>query len=66
MDTNEEGKIELLTVREVAKVLLVSESHIRDLQHARQLPYIKVGGAIRFEKQDILDYIKRRKTADMF
>ena len=53
---------ELLTVKETAKLLQLSESKVRDLQSARQLTFIKVGGAVRFDRRDILEYLKRRKV----
>ena len=66
METTEEEKIELLTVKEVAVLLRLSVPGIRDLQARRHLPFIKVGGALRFEKRDIIEYLKRRKVAAMF
>ena len=66
MEENVEGQIELLTVKEVAKLLHLSEPGVRDLQARRHLPFIKVGGAVRFEKRDIIEYLKRRKVAAMF
>jgi excisionase family DNA binding protein len=66
METNGEEQIQLLTVKEVAKLLQLSVSSVRDLQARRQISFIKVGGALRFEKRDIIEYIKRRKIAAMF
>lgn len=66
MEANEYDEIQLLTVKEVAKLLLLSVAGVRDLQARRQIPFIKVGGAVRFEKRDIQEYAKRRKVAAMF
>ena len=66
MEENVEEQIELLTVKEVAKLLLLSEPGVRELQARRQLPFIKVGGAVRFEKRDIIEYLKRRKVDAIF
>ncbi len=66
METNGEEQIELLTVKEVAKLLQLSVPGVRELQARRQIAFIKVGGALRFEKRDITEYIKRRKVAAMF
>jgi excisionase family DNA binding protein len=66
MEANEYSEIQLLTVKEVAKLLQLSIAGVRDLQARRHLPFIKVGGAVRFEKRDILEYLKRRKVAAMF
>jgi len=66
METHDAEQIELLTVREVAKLLQLSVPGVRELQARRHLPFIKVGGALRFEKRDIVEYLKRRKVASMF
>ena len=66
METNEHDEIRLFTVKEVAKILQLSVAGVRDLQARRHLPFIKVGGAVRFEKRDIHEYLKRRKVAAMF
>ena len=66
MEANGEEQIELLTVKEVAILLRLSVPGVRDLQARRHLPFIKVGGALRFEKRDIIEYLKRRKVAAMF
>src|SRR5213080_651834 len=54
--------IELLTIPEVAKVLKISESGVRRLQQARHLPFIKVGGSIRFYKEDIMSFLEQRRV----
>jgi excisionase family DNA binding protein len=66
METKQEGEIELFTVKEVAKLLQLSVPGVRELQARRQLSFIKVGGAVRFEKRDIVEYLKRRKVGAMF
>ncbi len=66
METNGEEQIELLTVKEVAKLLQLSVPGVRELQAKRQIAFIKVGGALRFEKRDIIEYLKRRKVTAMF
>jgi excisionase family DNA binding protein len=53
-------EIELLTIKEVAALLRVSVTLVRRLQQGRQMPFIKVGGSIRFHKQDILAYLQQR------
>ena len=66
METNVDEQIELLTVKEVAVLLRLSVPGVRELQARRHLPFITVGGALRFEKRDIIEYLKRRKVAAMF
>ena len=66
METNGEEQMELLTVKEVAKLLQLSVPGVRELQARRHLSFTKVGGALRFEKRNIIEYLKRRKVAAMF
>jgi len=54
--------IELLTIREVADLFRVSVSEIRRLQYGRQLPFIKVGGSVRFAKSDLMAYLAKRRV----
>jgi excisionase family DNA binding protein len=56
---------ELLTVAEVAQWLKLSPSGVRHLQQARRLPFIKVGGRIRFSKQDITSYLEKRQVGSI-
>jgi excisionase family DNA binding protein len=57
--------VELLTVAEAAAFLTISKSGIRRLQQARQLPFIKVGGSVRFAKRDLLTYLAKRMIATL-
>lgn len=54
--------LELLTVAETARFLTISRSGVRRLQQARQLPFIKVGGSIRFAKRDLIAYVAKRRV----
>jgi excisionase family DNA binding protein len=53
---------ELLTIKEVAGWLKISSSGLRRLQQARQIPFIKIGGSIRFLKDDIFAYLKNQRV----
>jgi excisionase family DNA binding protein len=52
--------IGLLTIKEVADFLKVSVPTVRRLQQGRHVPFIKVGGCLRFNKREIVLYLKRR------
>ena len=54
--------IELLTPREAAGFLRISASGIRRLQQGRHLPFFKVGGSVRFAKDDLLSYLARQRV----
>jgi excisionase family DNA binding protein len=62
MSANSGPSIELLTIAEVAELLKISVSGVRRLQQARRLPFIKVGGSVRFSKNDIVLYLEKRRV----
>ena len=49
---------ELLTPKEASEILKVKE---RVLCYTLNIPYIKVGGTRRYQRQDIENYIKKNK-----
>ncbi len=53
--------IQLLTIKEVAGLLKISQMTVRRLQQGRHLPFIKVGGSVRFAKSDIIQYLKKQR-----
>ena len=53
---------ELLTTDEVARLLKISVSSVRRLQSARALPFVRVGGSVRFTKEDITSYLARNRV----
>jgi len=57
--------LELLTIPEVAELLKISASGVRRLQQARHIPFIKVGGSVRFSKEDISSYLKTRRVGSI-
>jgi len=57
--------VELLTIADVAEWLKISKSGVRRLQQARCLPFIKVGGSVRFSKQDVTSYLKTRRIGSI-
>lgn len=54
--------VELLNIAEVAKLLRISASSVRRLQQRRRVPFLKVGGSVRFAKHDIISYLVRQRT----
>jgi len=54
--------LELLTIYEVARLLKISVSSVRRLQQRRRIPFVKVGGSIRFIKSDLLSYVDRERV----
>jgi excisionase family DNA binding protein len=54
--------LELLTIYEVARLLKISVSSVRRFQQQRRIPFVKVGGSIRFIKSDLLSYVDRERV----
>ncbi len=61
-EVNIPGMEELLTIKDVAELLKVSQVTVRRLQQGRHLPFFKVGGSVRFAKTDILEYLKKGRV----
>src|SRR5580704_8213535 len=53
---------ELLTVTETAKYLKISVTGVRRLQQRRLMPFIKVGGSLRFARSDLRAYIAKQRV----
>lgn len=49
---------EFLTTKEVAKLFNVSISTINRMMDNRKIPFFKIGGSIRFSKEDIKQYLE--------
>jgi excisionase family DNA binding protein len=59
-------KPELLNVRQLARLLCISESTIRRKVEARQIPHYKIDSMIRFKRKEIMEFLEtfRVDTAD--
>lgn len=53
----------LLDSRAVAAILGVTTRTLRNIVRRGGLPVVRVGGSVRFDPQDIRDYIERSKGA---
>ncbi|WP_085885902.1 helix-turn-helix domain-containing protein [Oceanibacterium hippocampi] len=54
---------EILTIREVARLLKINEKTAYKLAAEGKLPGFKVGGSWRFERQSISQWIRRQTEA---
>jgi excisionase family DNA binding protein len=54
----------ILTIKEVADFLKVTERTIYRLAAAKQIPAFKVGGSWRFSQADIAEWIKQQAVDD--
>jgi excisionase family DNA binding protein len=51
----------LLTLSEVAEFLKISVTGVRRLQQQRHIPFLKVGGSVRFLKEDLIFYLRKQR-----
>ena len=56
---------ELLNIREVADLLRLSERSILRLKKTRLIPFVKLGGAVRFRIADVMRAIARRTVMEV-
>ena len=57
-----ETDAKLLTIKEVAAFLTISATSVRRLQQERYIPFIKVGGSVRFYRSDIIEFLQKRRV----
>lgn len=62
MSVDSSPTLEILTIAEVAKLFRISESGVRRLQQQRSLPFLKIGGSVRFTKGDLVSYMQRARV----
>ena len=58
-----EGLKEALDVHQMAELLSVSKRHIYELAADGSLPSFRVGKAVRFDPQDIADWLRKKKPS---
>jgi len=56
---------ELLTIREVARLLKISVTSVRRLKQQRHIAFIKIGGSVLFLRSDIVSYVERRRVSSI-
>lgn len=62
-NTNNAMDFELLTQKEAAKILRMSEAWLERQRWERKgIPFIKVGGRVFYDKQDLFGWLKQQKS----
>ena len=62
MSTDSSPTNDLLTLAEVAGILKISVPSVRRLQQSRLITFHKVGGSIRFAKEDLESYLAKSRV----
>jgi len=58
---NSIADLQLLTTAELAEFLRISKTGVYRLIEQRIIPYYKIKGVIRFEKHEIVEYLKSNR-----
>jgi excisionase family DNA binding protein len=51
---------QLLTIKNVAAMMQLSDRTVLRLKKSRVIPFIKIGGAVRFRRADVMQALARR------
>lgn len=54
-------QMELLKVSEVAEMLKLTNQQVYNLKAQKKIPFIEIGGSIRFDKADIISWLNEHK-----
>ena len=54
--------MKLITVKDVSEILNVKSAAVYDWTYQNKIPYYKLNGVIRFDKDEILEWIKSNKS----
>lgn len=52
---------QLLTAEDVAKILQVNTQTVYQLKARHQIPFVKIGGAVRFDEEQIQKWIESKR-----
>lgn len=53
----------LLTIDSVAEMFSVSKTTVYRMIQSRILPFYRIGGNLRFDEQEMMDYLERQRVA---
>lgn len=57
--------MKLLTIEEIAELFQTSTSTIYRWVHKREIPFVKLGGKLRFSPDAIQEYIKKNSVSNL-
>ena len=55
-------ELDLLTIPEVADLLKISIPTVRRLQDQQRIPFTKIGGSVRFIRDDVVAYVQQGRV----
>ncbi len=62
MSTASDPPTEFLTRDDVARLLKISRATVYRLVESRRLPFYKIGNSLRFDKRDVLAFLRQHRV----
>jgi excisionase family DNA binding protein len=62
MENNTKPLPEMISTRQLAEILNISKVGVYRLTEQRKIPFYKIGGSIRFDRADVMEYLKRNRV----
>lgn len=56
------AQLDIMTAQEVAAMLRVSRQHLTRLAGRGEFPAIRIGGALRFDRADVMAWIEAQRN----
>jgi len=56
--------VSLIDIPTAADKLATTERHVRELIYRREIPYLKVGHLVRFDTDELADWIDAQRVPD--
>jgi len=63
MPIGNDPTIEFITPNELARLLRISKAGVYRLVDKRQIPFHKVMGSLRFDKEDVMSFLQQNRIA---
>jgi len=60
--TIDNNTIEFLTIDDLSHLFSISKTSVYRLISQRKLPFYKIGGLVRFKKNEVLEYVEKKCT----
>lgn len=61
MQTTNNKEIELIDTKQAAAYLNMKVSRLRNLVFIKQIPFLKIGASVRFNKSDLVAWLENKK-----
>ena len=64
MKNKERKNVQLLTIREASQLTKLSVGTLYQWTSMRRIPFLKLGRALRFDEQELVEWLEDKRTAE--